>query len=74
MPQAVPAADTGQRAGVARTAEPPAPQTPRRDSTAADAGSLQRLGRLDPQPAPRPSIRPFLEPDLPPYDEEGDDV
>lgn len=42
------------------------PRTPRRDDTAADAGSLERLGRLDPQPVPAPSIRPFLEPDLPP--------
>ena len=53
--------------------EPPVARTPRRDTTAADAGSLERLGRIDPQPAPQPSIRPFLEPDLPPY-EEGDDV
>ena len=42
------------------------PRTPRRDDTAADAGSLERLGRLDPQPVPAPSISPFLEPDLPP--------
>lgn len=39
---------------------------PRRDTTAADAGSLERLGRIDPQPIPAPSISPFLEPDLPP--------
>jgi len=50
----------------------PIPRTPRRDTAAADAGSLQRLGRLDQQPVPRPSIRPFLEPDLPPRDEEDD--
>jgi hypothetical protein len=46
--------------------EPPAERTPRRDDTAADAGSLERMGRLDPQPVPAPSIAPFLEPDLPP--------
>lgn len=39
---------------------------PRRDDTAADAGSLERMGRLDEQPIPAPSISPFLEPDLPP--------
>lgn len=42
---------------------------PRRDDTAADAGSLTRMGRLDEQPVPAPSISPFLEPDLPPADE-----
>lgn len=46
--------------------EPPAVREPRRDDTAADAGSLQLLGRLDPQPIPAPSNQPFLEPDLPP--------
>lgn len=46
--------------------EPPVAREPRRDDTAADAGSLQLLGRLDPQPIPAPSISPFLEPDLPP--------
>jgi hypothetical protein len=71
MPEAAPAADTGRSAdAVAPTAEP-APRTPRRDDTAADAGSLERAGRLDPQPIPAPSISPFLSPDLPPY-EEGD--
>ena len=30
----------------------PRPLTPRRDDTAADADSLERLGRLDPQPLP----------------------
>ena len=49
--------------------EPPVARTPRRDTTAADAGSLERMGRIDSQPAPRPSISPFLEPDLPPVDE-----
>ena len=42
------------------------PRTPRRDDTAADAGSLERMGRIDEQPIPAPSISPFLEPDLPP--------
>jgi hypothetical protein len=51
------------------TAEP-APRTPRRDDTAADAGSLERAGRLDPQPIPVPSIRPFLAPDLPPFEDD----
>lgn len=46
--------------------EPPVARQPRRDTTAADAGSLERMGRLDPQPVPAPSIQPFLEPDLPP--------
>jgi len=46
--------------------EPPAARLPRRDTTAAYAASLERLGRLDPQPIPAPSISPFLEPDLPP--------
>lgn len=35
---------------------------PRRDDTAADTRSLERLGRIEPQPVPAPSIRPFLEP------------
>jgi len=48
--------------------EPPVARTPRRDTTAADAGSLERLGRIDEQPIPAPSISPFLEPDLPPVD------
>jgi hypothetical protein len=48
------------------------PRRPRRDDAAADAGSLERLGRIDPQPIPAPSITPFLEPDLPPVeDSEG---
>ncbi|MDH6610347.1 hypothetical protein M2164_005982 [Streptomyces sp. SAI-208] len=46
--------------------EPPAARAPRRDDTAADAGSLERMGRLEPQPIPAPSIQPFLEPELPP--------
>jgi hypothetical protein len=40
-------------------------RAPRRDDTAADARSLERLGRLDPQPIPAPSISPFLEPVYP---------
>lgn len=50
--------------------EPPVARKPRRDDTAADGGSLQPLGRLDPQPVPAPSNQPFLEPDLPPFVEE----
>jgi hypothetical protein len=45
---------------------------PRRDDSAADARSLEQMGRLDPQPIPAPSIAPFQEPvyDPPlPYDE-----
>jgi hypothetical protein len=71
MPQAVPAADTGRSAAaVAPIAEPPAARQPRRDDSAADAGSLARMGRLDPQPIPAPSISPFLAPDLPPFEED----
>jgi hypothetical protein len=52
--------------------EPPVARQPRRDDTAADANSLEELGRIDEQPVPAPSISPFLEPDLspPPVDEE----
>lgn len=46
--------------------EPPVERLPRRDDAAADAGSLERMGRIDEQPLPAPSIQPFLEPDLPP--------
>ncbi|UPZ27603.1 hypothetical protein MUK60_07125 [Streptomyces sp. LRE541] len=42
------------------------PRAPRRDDTAADARSLEQMGRIEPQPIPAPSIQPFLEPDLPP--------
>lgn len=70
MPRAVPAADTGRSAAAVPTAEPAAARGPRRDDSAADAGSLARAGRLDPQPIPAPSIRPFLAPDLPPYEED----
>ncbi|MER5875429.1 hypothetical protein ABT119_05810 [Streptomyces sp. NPDC001910] len=46
--------------------EPPVARQPRRDDTAADANSLEQMGRIDEQPVPAPSIDPFLEPDLPP--------
>lgn len=32
--------------------EPPIARQPRRDDTAADAGSLERMGRIDEQPTP----------------------
>ncbi|MGQ4343616.1 hypothetical protein [Streptomyces sp. SAS_275] len=41
----------------------PIPMRPRRDDTAADADTLEEMGRLDEQPVPAPSISPFLEPD-----------
>lgn len=41
------------------------PRAPRRDDTAADARSLEQMGRIDPQPVPTPSVSPFLEPDPP---------
>jgi hypothetical protein len=46
--------------------EPPVARQPRRDDTAADANSLEQMGRIDEQPVPAPSIDPFLEPDIPP--------
>lgn len=71
MSRAVPADGTGRSAATqAPTGEPAAVRTPRRDDTAADAGSLARMGRLDEQPIPAPSNNPFLEPDLPPFVEE----
>ena len=48
----------------------PIPLRPRRDDTAADVGSLVRLGREEPPPVPAPAIQPFLEPDWPPPDDE----
>lgn len=42
------------------------PRQPRRDDTAADAGSLERMGRLDEQPVPTQWSGLFLEPQLPP--------
>ena len=44
----------------------PIPRSPRRDDTAADARSLEQLGRIEPQPIP---AAVFLEPDWPPEDE-----
>ncbi|NUP15403.1 MAG: hypothetical protein HOZ81_04730 [Streptomyces sp.] len=38
--------------------EPPAARTPRRDDTAADVGSLVRLGRVPEQPTPRAPVEP----------------
>ena len=50
--------------------EPPALRIPRRDDTAADARSLEQMGRIDPQPIPAPQYEGlFLEPDLSPPDE-----
>ncbi|WP_406418467.1 hypothetical protein [Streptomyces sp. NBC_01614] len=46
------------------------PRQPRRDDTAADIGSLVTLGREEPPPIPAPATNPFLEPDLPPPDDE----
>ena len=42
------------------------PRAPRRDDTAADAASLERMGRLDEQPGPAQWSGLFLEPQLPP--------
>lgn len=51
------------------------PRLPRRDDTAADAGSLERLGRLEPQPIPAPANDPFLEPVYdPPLEPPPDDA
>ncbi|MEV4783960.1 hypothetical protein AB0K53_00650 [Streptomyces tuirus] len=43
----------------------PIPLRPRRDDTAADVGSLVRLGREEPPPIPEPAINPFQEPVYP---------
>ncbi|MGY1549598.1 hypothetical protein [Streptomyces sp. MN6] len=42
----------------------PIPSHPRRDDTAADMGTLVRLGYEEPQPvpAPAPETNPFVEP------------
>jgi hypothetical protein len=37
----------------------------RHDDTAADIGTLVRLGREEPPPVPRPAIQPFQEPVYP---------
>ncbi|MEH0417777.1 hypothetical protein [Streptomyces sp. B21-083] len=50
--------------------EPAAARPPRRDDTAADARSLEALGRLDPQPVPVPYAGLFIEPVLPPFIDE----
>lgn len=44
----------------------PIPMRPRRDDAAADADTLEAMGRLDEQPTPAPSNSPFLEPDYTP--------
>jgi hypothetical protein len=43
----------------------PIPLRPRRDDSAADMGSLVRLGREEPQPIPEPATNPFQEPVYP---------
>lgn len=48
----------------------PALRPPRRDDTAADAISLERMGRLDPQPVPQWSGL-FLEPEMAPAEEQA---
>lgn len=44
----------------------PIPMRPRRDDAAADADTLEEMGRLEEQPTPAPADNPFLEPDYPP--------
>ncbi len=44
----------------------PVPRTPRCDDSAADASSLERMGRLPAQPVPAQWSGLFVEPDLPP--------
>lgn len=46
----------------------PVPRTPRRDTTAADATSLERMACLPKLPTPQWSGL-FLEPDLPPVED-----
>ncbi|MEV7034651.1 hypothetical protein AB0N99_31020 [Streptomyces sp. NPDC093272] len=48
--------------------EPPAALTPRRDDTAADAASLEAMGRIDEQPVPAPADAPADPPDTEPTD------
>ncbi|MET9150092.1 hypothetical protein ABZX82_02235 [Streptomyces griseoflavus] len=43
----------------------PRERRPRHDDTAADVGTLVRLGREEPQPIPAPANNPFLEPVYP---------
>lgn len=40
----------------------PIPREPRRDDTAADTRSLERMGHIEPQPIPAPATQPFQEP------------
>lgn len=42
----------------------PAPirRDPVPDPTAADSGSMEAMGRIEPQPIPEPAIQPFREP------------
>lgn len=40
----------------------PIPLPPRHDETAADMGSLVRLGEAEPQPVPAPATQPVQEP------------
>lgn len=40
----------------------PRERQPRHDDTAADIGTLVRLGREEPPPIPRPATQPFQEP------------
>ncbi|MDX2757929.1 hypothetical protein [Streptomyces europaeiscabiei] len=54
----------------------PAPirRDPVLDPTIADTGSLEAMGRIEPQPIPEPAIQPFQEPvydpPLEPFEEE----
>ncbi|GHH87786.1 hypothetical protein [Streptomyces capitiformicae] len=48
------------------------PRRPGPNGAAADAGSLERVGLSNPPPFWL-SPRPFLEPDLPPPDDDGDE-
>jgi hypothetical protein len=47
----------------------PVPRIPRRDDSAADAASLERMGRLPERLVPAQWSGLFLEPDLPPAEE-----
>lgn len=47
--------------------EPPAALLPRRDDTAADAGSLEAMGRIGEQPIPASADTPAM-PDTEPAD------
>ncbi|WP_193777776.1 hypothetical protein [Streptomyces sp. E5N298] len=43
----------------------PIPLQPRQDDGAADARSLEQMGRIEPQPIPEPATQPFQEPAYP---------